>query len=334
MARGDQALRQWKILTAIMSRPRYGATQKQLLEEIEELTPRGKGKRTLQRDLRVLEQAGFPIDRSGRTNGGGALYKFLPAFQQIPPIMPTVQELIAISIARTHLSVFEGTPFKEDFDSFCKKAQAIFPDEALKELEETQSLYDTLDRPAMDFLQYKPLLKILNKAVTKRQRLKMLYYSSRRGRHYTYLIDPLMIFSYTRLLYLAAYVLTYKEVRYFSLDRIKELLPTGLIFPRRTYSLDEIKSEAFGIIDEEPFELVVRFNKAIADFVKRRIHHPSQRVESLPNGDLIMTIRAGGWNEMKDWVMGYFQHAEVLKPHEMREEIKKDLAQALDLYEE
>ena len=51
MARGDQALRQWKILTTIVSHAKYGVTQKKLLEEIKDLVPRGSGKRTLQRDL-------------------------------------------------------------------------------------------------------------------------------------------------------------------------------------------------------------------------------------------------------------------------------------------
>ncbi|HUK56246.1 MAG TPA: hypothetical protein VLY20_06270, partial [Nitrospiria bacterium] len=159
MARGDQALRQWKILTTVMSRARYGVTQKQLLDEIEELVPRGKGKRTLQRDIQVLEQAGFPIDRSERNEDGEVSYKLLPTFHQVPPIMPTVQELIALAVARTHLSVFEGTPFKENLDNFWRKAQAIFPEDAREALEEAQGMYGTLDRPAMNYKQYKPLLE-------------------------------------------------------------------------------------------------------------------------------------------------------------------------------
>ena len=332
MARGDQALRQWKILTTVMSRARYGVTQKQLLDEIEGLVPRGKGKRTLQRDIQVLEQAGFPIDRSERNEDGEVSYKLLPTFHQVPPIMPTVQELIALAVARTHLSVFEGTPFKENLDNFWRKAQAIFPEDAREALEEAQGMYGTLDRPAMDYKLYKPLLEKLNTAVKDRRQLVMTYYSQRQGKDCDYTIDPIMIFSYAGFLLLAAYTHKYKDVRHFSLDKIKKVAPTGLIFPRRTYSLEDLKSEAFGMIREEPFKLVVRFDKEIADYVKRRIHHPTQRFDDQPNGDTVMTIKAGGWDEMKGWVLTYSHRAEVIKPEAMREEITKEVEQILNRY--
>lgn len=149
MARGDQALRQWKILTRIMSSSRYGVTQKQLLEAIQELEPGGKGKRTLQRDLQVLESAGFSIDRSGRTEDGEALYKPIKTFQEIPPILPTVKELVALAVARSLLSMYEGTPFKEDLDSFWQKIQPIFKREARESLEDALAMFGTLDRPQL-----------------------------------------------------------------------------------------------------------------------------------------------------------------------------------------
>ena len=97
MSRGDQALRQWKILTILMNHAQYGVTQKEILDEIGESAPRGTGRRTFQRDLQVLEQADFPIDRTERNQEGQVLYKLLPTFQLVPPIMPAANELIALS---------------------------------------------------------------------------------------------------------------------------------------------------------------------------------------------------------------------------------------------
>jgi predicted DNA-binding transcriptional regulator YafY len=332
VARGDQALRQWKILTTIMSHARYGVTQQQLLDDLRELLPRGKGKRTLQRDIQVLERAGFPIDRTSHAENGQVLYKFLPGFQQIPPIMPTVQELIGLAVAHSLLTMYEGTPFKESLDTFWQKAQAIFPDDARELLADAQSLFDTLDRPAMDFRQHKPILTTLNAAIKDRRRLKMTYYSRRQGKESDYTIDPLMLFTYGGLLYLVAYTHNYKEIRHFALDKMKRLTPTSLRFSPRHYSLDNLKSQAFGIVQEEPFDLVVRFDKEIALQIKRRIHHPTQRIEVQPDGDLILRLRAGGWDEMKAWLFSYSHRAEVLEPKKMRKEIKAELGRLMERY--
>ena len=88
-----------------------------------------------------------------------------------------------------------------------------------------------------------------------------------------------------------------------------------------------------GIRWKEPFDFVVRFNKSIANSVKRRVHHPTQQFEKQKNGDIIMTIRAGGWDEMKLWALDYSYRAEVIKPEAMREEIGKELGQAAENYQ-
>ncbi len=333
MARGDQALRQWKILATILSHSRYGITQEDLLREIQDdLEPRGKGKRTLQRDFNALAQSGFPIDNSGRDGDGKVLYKPAPTFQRLPPIMPNVQELTAFAVARSLLTMYEGTPFKEHIDSLWLKVQPVFAQEARESLEEAMGMFGVLDRPATDFTPYKSSVNQLTEAIELHKQLSMVYYSRRQRKNATYLIDPIMLFTHARLLYLAAYTYRYKEVRHFSLGRIKTLSPTGRFFPRRTYSLEDLKSKAFGMIMEDPFELTVRLDKAIADEVRLKIHHPTQRVKTLPNGDVVVTIMAGGWDEMKAWVLGYSYRAEVLKPDAMREEIRQDIEHMLTNY--
>ncbi len=110
MARGEQVLRQWKILTCIMSAPRYGITQKKLLDSIGDVVTKGTGKRTLQRDLQVLEAVGFPLDRSARTEEGEVLYRLDETILKIPPILATHEELFALGMARALVSPYEGRP--------------------------------------------------------------------------------------------------------------------------------------------------------------------------------------------------------------------------------
>ena len=107
---------------------------------------------------------------------------------------------------------------------------------------------------------YENAILVLNKAIKNHQQLSMAYYSQRQGKDCEYIINPVMIFSYGGFLHLAAFTPKYKEVRHYSLDRIKKVETNGLIFPHSTYSLETLKNDAFGMIREEPFELIVKFN--------------------------------------------------------------------------
>jgi predicted DNA-binding transcriptional regulator YafY len=53
MSRGDQLTREWKLVSLLAGL--YGRTLAQLKAEL------GVGKRTVQRDIAVLEAAGFPV---------------------------------------------------------------------------------------------------------------------------------------------------------------------------------------------------------------------------------------------------------------------------------
>ncbi len=333
MARGEQVLRQWKILTCIMCAPRYGITQKKLLDAIGDVVSKGTGKRTLQRDLQVLESVGFHLDRSARTEAGEVLYKLDESVLKIPPILATQEELFALGMARSLVSQYEGTPFKENLDSFWQKIQAVFPKASRECLEESMEMFGTIDRPVIDYKKYKALVGRLNHAIKKRQQLLMVYFSQRQGKEAEYTIDPIRLITHKGVLFLAAYVYQYKNVRHFSLSKIKRILPTGMIFPHRSYSLQALKKEAFGLIWEEPFKLKVRFNKEFADHIKQTEFHPSQEIKDFPNGDVLITMTAGGWDEIKAWVQGYAHQAEVLAPLTMREEIKRDLERSLAHYQ-
>ncbi len=45
-----------------------------------------------------------------------------------------------------------------------------------------------------------------------------------------------------------------------------------------------------------------------------------------------LTLRAGGWDEMTSWIMSFGRRAKVLKPEQMREEIRKYLEEMRERY--
>lgn len=63
----------------------------------------------------------------------------------------------------------------------------------------------------------------------------------------------------------------------------------------------------------------------MAPFIRERVWHKSQKISLLGLGGVSLTLTLANTKELKSWIMGFCEHAEVVRPVELREEIKRDL---------
>ena len=99
--------------------------------------------------------------------------------------------------------------------------------------------------------------------------------------------------------WLVAHVDGLPEMRLWRLDRIvsADLLDRG--FQRREdFSLPDYAAQSFGVFQEEPFDVVLRFAPEAAEDAARWLFHPSQTVVREEDGSLTVRFRAGGIQEM------------------------------------
>ena len=103
MARGEPLIRQWNLLKALQAR-RFGGGVDELADRLE------CTKRTVQRDLNVLQQAGFPISYEQR-DFGKRFWKLAPHFIEREELMLSVTEMLSLFLSRQILSPLSGTQF-------------------------------------------------------------------------------------------------------------------------------------------------------------------------------------------------------------------------------
>jgi predicted DNA-binding transcriptional regulator YafY len=99
--------------------------------------------------------------------------------------------------------------------------------------------------------------------------------------------------------WLVAHVDGLPEMRLWRLDRIvsADLLERG--FQRREdFSLSDYAAQSFGVFQEKPIDVVLRFAPEAADDAAGWIFHPSQKIMREPNGPLTVSFHAGGVQEM------------------------------------
>ena len=99
--------------------------------------------------------------------------------------------------------------------------------------------------------------------------------------------------------WLVAHVDGLPEMRLWRLDRIvsADLLDRG--FRRREdFSLSDYAAQSFGVFQEEPIDVVLRFAPDAADDAARWLFHPSQSTIREADGWLTVRFRAAGVQEM------------------------------------
>jgi predicted DNA-binding transcriptional regulator YafY len=112
------------------------------------------------------------------------------------------------------------------------------------------------------------------------------------------------------------------EMRLWRLDRIVsiDLLDRG--FPRCVeFSLAAYAAQSFGVFQEDPFDVELRFTPEAADDAARWLFHPSQNVARDPDGSLIVRFRAGGAQEMCWHLFTWGTAVTVKKPERLRGQI-------------
>ena len=325
MGRSNQTIRQIMILQELESS--NGVTIKSLMSKY------GVNYRTIQRDLEALQEAAFPL-LDVKADDGQKYWKLVPGYQQRLKIPFTLSELVSLYLALEAVSDFRMTPFFNDVQMLCKKIQSGLDVKSQEYFDALHYLFYSRHSMVKQSQRTGDLLQQLTEARMKRQTLAMKYTSRQDRKTKKYVIDPYILMPHDGLFFLHAFVHEYQEMRTFAVDkRMKELKPTGEMFAQPDKKvIDERIQNSFGLINEKPFDVKIRFNALVEERLRSRMIHPTQKIEKLKSGDILFSMHAGGRNEIIWWVLSFGTLAEVLEPAEMREIIRKTLQDSLVKY--
>ncbi len=340
MSRGDQLMRQWKIVNLLQFRGE-GQTLRALAEEFE------VSERTIQRDLEIMQENGLPI--TFESDEVGRRYWRLPhGFLKSNPMILTLPEAVSLQLAERLIRPLAGTHFAEAMDSILKKVRAIVPSRALDYFADIDDIIHVRMPGRTDYSSKAETIRTLMHAARAQQTVEITYRSLWRGQEtYTTLVDPYGLVLFEEDLFLVGMSHRAADFRVFKVSRILTALSTQQVFDKPDdYQLEDHFRSSFGIVqnDGEPIEIEVRFKGAAAALVEERVWHESQRLsreapESLlfecrqQEADSITAVfRLSDLVEFKRWIRGFGDTAEVLRPESLRREMREDLLAAARQY--
>ena len=293
---------------------RHGISLDELVEET------GVNLRTVHRDLNAISDAGYPL--TAEWVGDRKLYRFITGFKDVPPVSFSLQELVTLYFLRSHLDMLQGTPFHDDLKAIFRKINSVLPPRYAAHLERISRISLPLLQGRRDYTKAAELLTELRQALLFQQRVVIKYRVPSNKKPELYTVDPYSFIFYKGGLYLLGYAHNRLAGRTFAVERIVSVqvgkvrfdLPEG-------YEPEERFKNSFGIVNETPMDVRVRFSAHIAHSIAARLWHPSQKISKLADGSVELSFTAGGRMEIVSWILSYGSHAELLAPPELRNEL-------------
>jgi len=305
---------------------RHGISAVELAEET------GVNRRTIQRDLNAIQEAGYPLISEWQE--GEKLYRFLTRFKDVPPISFTLQELMTLSLLRSQLDLLNGTPFLEEMQSVFRKVNSVLPPRLAAHMERIAQVSHPLLQGKRDYGKSAEPLRLIRHALLYQQTITISYRPAGKGEPVDYRVDPHTLLFQKGGIYLLGFARERQALRTFAIERICAVLPGSERFEiPEGFHAGQTLEGAFGIVAEAPMEVEIRFSAAIAHAIRDRVWHTSQRISEEPDGSLTLSFRAGGKLEILSWLLSYGAHAELLAPAELRGELKRMVQETAQLYD-
>ena len=319
MPRNAEVIRQWTILKEIE------ASRRATIDDL--ATRTGVTTRTIRRDLEALQTAGFPL--FDETHDGKKYWTMeQKPFRRLDETAFTLAELSALYFSRTLVEGLSGTPFQRDVSSaFEKLAGALTP-----------GMRQFLDRMPL-VMQAKPdpgaqaaeprtkEVAQLVEATLQQRRVTMRYHSFSSNREKTYLFEPYRLLFGQGGLYVIGMVPEYKELRTFAVDRIEHVSPTEERFEPLELP-DDAFANSLGVNQGTSERIEIEFAPKIARYVRERVWHPSQIIDTREDGSILVTLNVVNDWALKSWVLGFGGLAKALSPATLVSELTAELAAA------
>jgi predicted DNA-binding transcriptional regulator YafY len=282
--------------------------------------------KTIHRDIEFMrDRLNLPIEFDSAKNG----YHYTGEVSAFPTMQITEGELFALVVAEKALQQYRGTSFEKPLLSAIKKMESALPDTIslnLADIGQTIS-FRTRAEPILDL----KIFDALAKAVAQRRQLELQYRKPGAKAHEARRVDPYHLANINGEWFLFAYDHARKDIRTFVPARIQSARQTGARFERtRKFSLEKRLRDSFGVYSGEgEYEVVIRFNARVADYIREKKWHESQQLRELKGGGVELRLKLSSLAEVERWILSWGGDAKAMKPRELADAVRRSARKIL-----
>lgn len=318
-------------LLALLQRHPRGLTLYQLSGELG-ITPR-----SLRRYLVEVEREVDLVSQPERP-GGPLLWRLAPS--ELPrKIEVRRTQAYAMLATRALFQPLRGSTLYEEIDLFAQRLEGVArragrgPNAGVSDAR-LEERFAYVPFAPKDYAHKAQELDDVFQAVADLRPVRCLHYSLD-GVEERVVLHPYAMLLYKDAIFVIAKRAPAGKVEAFALDRISDstcLVDERFDLPERFDVNDWVQGQ-FGLWrGGAKKQVVVEFDATVAEFVRSRRVHATQRLEELAGGGVRMTVELGDLSEVAGWVLGFADKARVLEPPELVERVVAELRGALARY--
>jgi predicted DNA-binding transcriptional regulator YafY len=283
--------------------------------------------KSIHRDLEFMrDRLGLPLEYNFEHKG----YYYTEEVSSFPTLQITEGELFALLVAEKALQQYRGTTFERPLLSAFQKMASSLPDTIslnLADWEQTIS-FRMRAEPVLNL----EIFDTLAKAVAQRAQLELTYRKPGQRETELRVVDPYHLANINGEWFLFAWCHLRKDIRTFVPARIKAVASTGKTFVRpQKFSLEKRLRDSFGVRSgNEQFDVVIRFNEIVADYIREKKWHDSQQLKEIKQGGVELRMKLSSLAEVERWALSWGGNAVVVSPPELAKAVKSAAQRILD----
>lgn len=261
--------------------------------------------RTVQRDLELLNMAGFPLVSPEK-----GIHTFMQGFS-LKKIMTSKEEASLLSFLYEVAKSLGGT-FEDSFREILRKVLS----------KGTGSPFYLKIPDGVKLNRKHPDIKQLETAIQQNRAIEMHYLTA--GKEKWFRVDPLKIIFFDGFWYLLGRIHGKEWIIKFRLERIKdiEMLDEQFLKPA---NLNTVLDESVNIwfSEKRDKKVVLKVGRDVAHYFRQRIYFPLQKIKKEnKDGSLIMETTVSNYMEVIPVIFQWIPHIKVTAPKELKEETK------------
>jgi predicted DNA-binding transcriptional regulator YafY len=308
-------------LSHLLYRHPHGLTAREMAQMC------GVTPRTIQRDIKALEEAEVPIYYDDDVEV--PRYTIIKGYF-LPPLRLTLNDAAALYLA-ARLLVRNTDDYNPHISTALHQLASVLPDSMGNAL---QLSVDQLAKSKPD-PDARHVFEVLTLAWATSREVNIRYQSLKRAKQSTYTLQPYFVEPGERgNSYVVGFVKEREQVMTFKLDRIRhaDLLASTFEFPDNYYP-SHVFAHSWGVVfGDDLEEIVLRFAPSVALRVDETKWHPSQKVEETEDGGRLMRMKISGLLEIEPWIKTWGAAVEVLAPASLREKFVQEAKQLAGMY--
>jgi predicted DNA-binding transcriptional regulator YafY len=239
-----------------------------------------------------------------------------------PSLTVSEGELFALVVAEKALQQYRGTSFEKPLLSAFQKISQSLPDTISLNL---NSWDDSISfRTSTEQVLNLGIFDTLARATARRERMIIFYRKPGRKTGEARAIDPYHLANINGEWFLFAYDHLRKDIRTFVPARIEKIEKTGETFERdSSFSIQDELRSSFGVHSgRSKIKVLIRFNDLVADYIREKKWHASQKLRDLTNGGVELELVLSSLVEIERWVLSWGGNAKVIGPRELAANIR------------